>query len=144
MSKAGSGLFPRRESRDELIQQLKDQGAKFNEKEIVFITRDQSGQIVWLEKGSPSAGLEHILNGNGKKPGHAADFKNAFGLDKDQVAGHLENVMSYGLVVSNKLKTINGRQGYERIYYYGGKHYVLAGIGTNGFVVSAYPIDLEE
>jgi hypothetical protein len=55
----------------------------------------------------------------------------------------LENVVSYGLVVSNIIKTVNGRKGYDRIYYYGGKHYVLAGIGTNGFVVSAYPIDLQ-
>ena len=29
----------------------------------------------------------------------------------------------------------------ERIYYYNGKHYVLTGIGTNGFIVTAYPIE---
>lgn len=30
-----------------------------------------------------------------------------------------------------------GLQQFERIYEYDGKHFVLAGIGTNGFIVSA-------
>ena len=28
---------------------------------------------------------------------------------------------------------------YERTYYYNGEHYVVTGIGTNGYIVSAYP-----
>ncbi len=46
-----------------------------------------------------------------------------------------------GRIISNELKRINGRDGFERIYYYDGKHYVLTGIGTNGFIVTAYPIE---
>lgn len=53
---------------------------------------------MWLEKGNSSAGLEHIINGN-------------------------------------------GRNGFERIYYFDKKYYVLTGIGTNGFIVTAYPIE---
>jgi hypothetical protein len=30
------------------------------------------------------------------------------------------------------------RECFERTYYYEGKHYVVTGIGTNGFIVSAY------
>lgn len=55
--------------------------------------------------------------------------------------GHIVLDHSDGQVVSNTLKITNGRQGFERIYYYDGKHYVLTGIGTNGFIVSAYPIE---
>lgn len=40
-----------------------------------------------------------------------------------------------------RLKPINNHQGFKRIYYYEGKHYLLAGIGTNGFIVSAHPVD---
>ncbi len=29
--------------------------------------------------------------------------------------------------------------GYERVYFYEGRYCVVAGIGTNGFIVSAYP-----
>ena len=85
--------------------------------------------------------MEHILNGDGKSPGHAADSDRAFGIQRESIPYFLKNVISNGKVVSNTLKLVNGRQGYERIYYYDGKHYVLTGIGTNGFLVSAYPVE---
>jgi len=128
-------------SEKELISELKVKGIKFTEEDIVFITKDKTGQTIWLEKGSHSAGLEHILNGDGEKPGHASDFENAFGITRDNIPDLLKKVISNGQVVSDTIKIKNGRQGYERIYYYDGKHYVLIGIGTNGFVVSAYPIE---
>ena len=30
--------------------------------------------------------------------------------------------------------------GYERVYEHSGKYYAMTGIGTNGFILSAYPI----
>ncbi len=39
-----------------------------------------------------------------------------------------------------RLQKSNGREGYERIYEYNGGHILLAGIGLNGFMVSAYPL----
>ena len=124
-----------------LIDELEKSRVKFTKEDIMFITRDETGRIVWLEKGNSSAGLEHILNGNGKTPGHAADFERAFGISKSEIPSFLKNVISKGKVVSDTLKTINGRSGYERIYYYDGKHYLMTGIGTNGFIVTAYPIE---
>ena len=47
--------------------------------DMVFITRDATGQVVWLESGNSGAGLEHILHGNGTTKGHAGDFKKALG-----------------------------------------------------------------
>ena len=35
-----------------LIAELKKSGVKFTEQDIVFITKDKTGQIVWLEKGN--------------------------------------------------------------------------------------------
>lgn len=113
----------------------------FSAEYAITYSLDATGQTVWLERGNKSAGLEHILNGDGKTPGHAADFKNAFGINRDNIPAFLSNVITNGQVVSNTLKITNGRQGFERIYYYDGKHYVLTGIGTNGFIVSAYPIE---
>lgn len=124
-----------------LINELEKSGVKFTKEDVVFVTKDATGQTVWLERGNMSVGLEHILNGDGKTPGHAADFKNAFGINRDNIPAFLNNVITNGKVVSNTLKITNGRQGFERIYYYDGKHYVLTGIGTNGFIVSAYPIE---
>ena len=85
--------------------------------------------------------MKHILDGNGKSPGHAADFERAFGISRNQIPSFLNDVVSNGRIISNELKRINGRDSFERIYYYDGKHYVLTGIGTNGFIVTAYPIE---
>ena len=50
------------------------------------------------------------------------------------------NIIKNGFVVSNRLVNIgNGRQDYERVYEYKGNYYTMTGIGTNGFIVSAYP-----
>lgn len=140
MSKSGSGHFKGTGgTRAELIQELKNNNIKFSEKDIQFITRDKTGQIVWLETGNSSAGLNHILEGNGITKGHAGDFQKAFGLSKSEVPAYLEKVISNGDVVSNTLKPIGNHMGYERVYYYNGNYHMVTGIGTNGFIVSAYP-----
>ncbi len=122
-----------------LIQELESNGIKFSEKDMVFITKDKTGQTVWLEEGNNSAGLKHIIDGNGTTKGHAEDFKNAFGITKSQIPTYLEKVITQGTVVSNTLKPIGNRMGYERVYYYKGNYHVVTGIGDNGFIVSAYP-----
>lgn len=122
-----------------LIDELIQNNVKISVDDVVFITRDKSNQIVWLEKGNSMAGLEHILNGDGRKPGHANDFEKAFGISRDQIPEYLNKVISYGTIVSDQLVQKGNSKGFERIYYYEGKHYVVTGIGTNGFIVSAYP-----
>ena len=129
------------ETDESLKAELRKNNIKFSEADIVFITRDKSGQIVWLENGSSSAGLTHILDGKDGSPGHAIDFEHAFGVKREDVGSFLKEVIKNGTVVSNKLVDLaNGRQGYERIYEYIGNYYTMTGIGTNGFIVSAYPI----
>ncbi len=127
------------ESKSQLIAELRSSGTKFSLEDMIFITRDQTGQIIWLEQGSPSAGLEHILNGNGRTPGHADDFARAFGISRDRIPQYLKEVITHGKVVSNEIRTISGRQGYTRTYFYNGNYQIVTGIGTNGFIVSAYP-----
>ena len=140
MSKGGSGLFKGTSgSQSALISELKAKNVKFSEGDVKFVTRDKTGQIVWLEKGNSNAGLKHILDGNGKTPGHAADFLRAFGISRSEVPAYIEKVITNGTVVNNKLKPVGNRMGYERTYYYNGEHYIVTGIGTNGYIVSAYP-----
>ena len=123
----------------DLIAGLEKSGVKFTKENIVFITKDATGQTVWLEKGNALAGLQHILDGDGRSPGHAADFERAFGVSREAIPGYLQKVVTDGVVVSNELKKIGSREGYERVYYYEGNHYVITGVGTNGFIISAYP-----
>ena len=140
MSKSTSGHFNGTGgSKAQLIQELKSKNIKFSEKDIQFITKDKTGQTVWLESGNSGAGLKHILDGNGTTKGHAGDFQRAFGVSRNQVPAYLEKVISNGKIVDNKIKPIGKRMGYERTYYYNGNYHVVTGIGTNGFIVSAYP-----
>ena len=140
MSKGDSGYFKGASgTRSQLIQELKDNKIKFSEKDIQFIAKDKTGQTVWLENGNSGAGLKHILDGNGTTKGHADDFQRAFGITRTQVPAYLEKVITNGKIVDSKIKPVGNRMGYERTYYYNGNYHVVTGIGTNGFIVSAYP-----
>lgn len=56
MSKGSSGQFNGTiGSKKELIEALRKRSEKFNEKILIFITRDINGKIVWLEEGNPGA-----------------------------------------------------------------------------------------
>lgn len=123
-----------------LISELESRGTKFSKNDIVFITKDATGQIVWLEKGNSRAGLQHILNGNGvTTKGHASDFEKAFGVSRSNIPTYLKKAITDGTIISNIQKCVGGREVFERIYQYLGNYYIVTGIGTNGFIVSAYP-----
>ena len=112
-----------------LISDLKNKGVKFNIKDMKFITKDKSGQTVWLEKGNSAAGLKHIIERHGN------DFKNAYNISKSQIPSHIKSVIKNGEIVSSK----NNGIGYTKVYKHNSKYYLITGIGTNGFIVSAHP-----
>ena len=119
---------------DELVAKLEHDGVKFSRENIVFITRDKTGQIVWLEKGNAQSGLEHM-----RARGHMDQLSKAFEIPAEKVERYLHEVISLGAIVKNELKPVGNRMGYERIYFYEGKYSVITAIGTNGFIISAYP-----
>ena len=55
------------------------------------------------------------------------------------VGAHSRKVISQGSIVRNDLKPIGNRMGYERVHPHEGEYSIITGIGTNGFIVSAYP-----
>ena len=134
-----SANTPKKESRADLISELRKNNIKFSEKDIVFIVRDTTGKIVWLENGNSSRGLKHILDGANGGKGHAKDFNNIFGISREKIPSFLKKVFSSGIIVANKKVVRYGKEGYERIYAYSGQYVILTAIGTNGFVVTAYP-----
>lgn len=122
-----------------LVLEMEKNKVKFTKENLVFTTKDRTGQIVFLETGNSGAGLKHILDGNGVKTGHAADFQRALGISREDIPIYLHKVITEGQVVRNEQKNIGGKMGYERDYYYKGNYFVVTGVGTNGFLVSAYP-----
>lgn len=120
---------------EELVHALEQSKEKFAREDMVFITRDKTGQIIWLEQGNSLAGLEHIT-----KRGHDKELAKAFGVAESDVIKFLRDVVKNGDVVSNRIRKVGNRDGYERVYDYGGRYVVLTAIGLNGFLVSAFPV----
>lgn len=132
--KSSSGLIDKN-----LVSEMEKNKIKFTKNDLVFTTKDKTGQLIFLEKGNSTAGLKHILDGNGKKAGHAEDFKKAIGISREEIPSYLHKVITHGTIIKEEVKTFGNKTGYERDYYYNGKYFVVTGIGTNGFLVSAYP-----
>jgi hypothetical protein len=50
-----------------LLNELAQQGVKHTPENVVAIAKDAGGKIVFLEKGSPKAGLQHIVEQHGSQ-----------------------------------------------------------------------------
>ncbi|MFI5896483.1 WXG100 family type VII secretion target [Actinoplanes sp. NPDC051513] len=123
----GSG----RRGRQDLIDELERAGVKHNPDDILEIGRDASGRILFLEKGSSRAGMQHILER------HAQDFTNV-GVPEDKIGRLVFEAVTTGEVVGTE-----GRRS-PRILYevvFEGRTYRLAvTVGSNGFIVGANPV----
>jgi len=113
---------------------LDDAKVKYNKDDVLFVTRDTSGQLVWLENGNESSGLVHI------DKRHAKDYADKHGISKDKIPSHIKLFIQYGKLEYSKIVKRNDRDGYERLYSKSGEYYLLTGVGINGYLVSAYPI----
>lgn len=114
---------------EHLMDELKDSGYKYNKNDVVMVTKTMKNELVWLEKGTSTKGLKHIIER------HENDFKNKFGVLNKDIPSTIKDIFSQGTEISSKEK--NG--GIEKIYEYKGEYIVVAGVGTNGFIVSVYP-----
>lgn len=112
-----------------LMYELRESGVKFKEEDVVMITKTNRNELVWLEKGDNTKGLEHILQR------HEKDLDRKFGLKKEDIPSFVKDVFTNGIELSRKFK--NG--GFQKEYLYKGKYIVISGVGTNGFIVSIYP-----
>jgi uncharacterized protein YukE len=126
------------ENPDDLIRQLRESGKKFNEKDIVGITRTPSGEINWLEEGNPKSGLEHIMNGDGTPgdEGHGQDFANIGVQGKENVARLIIDTVQN----ETPVKTMGASGRVYNVTVNGVLRRILIVVGSNGYIVTAYPI----
>ena len=116
----------------ELLCELRWSGCKYNEDQIIFITKDSEGKLIWLERGNDFAGLEHII------ANHENDFFQAIGIKKNEIALYLYTAITNGKLVKNVPSKIAG--GLDRTYEYDDHYYTFVGLGNNGFIVTAFPV----
>ena len=108
-----------------LMDELAQSGVKYTPDNVVMVTKTHDGKLMWLEKGDSSAGLQHIVDG------HASDFANR-GIN--DIPDFLNSTLQ-----EMPVKTGISKAGPYAEYLINGKMYRV-GYGTNGFVVSFYPI----
>ncbi|NSX06951.1 hypothetical protein HTY53_24545 [Cupriavidus gilardii] len=114
----------------EALNALVANGVKFTREHVVATTRTPSGQVVFLETGSTTAGLRHIIQE------HAKDFAN-IGVTESQIPGVVMSAIKEGLIVGYQ-GTGTGRPIYQTVVN-GQKQNIAITIGSNGFVVGANP-----
>jgi hypothetical protein len=122
---------PNNDQKKLLIAELKKAGIKHTPENIIRITQNPSGKIVFLETGKGGergSGLLHILEN------HREDFLNR-GITEEQIPDLIIRAISEG--------TIIGIQGKSRLIYQVEINkiiqYVSLEISYNGYIVSANP-----
>ncbi|MBP3837167.1 MAG: hypothetical protein J6E31_08745 [Pyramidobacter sp.] len=114
-----------------LIEELRERSEKFTEANIVFITHDQVGRIVWLETGKAGmrgAGLAHIVER------HAKEFAK-IGITEAQIPQYIMHAIQTGTIIAHQ--GVN-RPVYEFVFR-GQTHRLAITTGRNGFIVGANP-----
>ncbi|KAA9002139.1 hypothetical protein F4V43_13520 [Paenibacillus spiritus] len=115
------------------MDELANSGVKYNPNDVVAVTRNADGKLVWIENGNSQAGLNHILN-------HADDFA-AKGISQGQLPEFITKAVSGGKIVGYQGKG-TGRPIYE-VSFNGQTQRVAITTGNNGFIVGANPVSIK-
>lgn len=81
---------------EHLLNELRQSGVKFTEKEVIMITKTRKNELVWLEKGNKSKGLEHILLR------HEKDLERKFRVKKQEIPNFVKDVFTNGIETSSE------------------------------------------
>jgi filamentous hemagglutinin len=136
MSKENSNHFSRTNGANKaLVDELVSSGEKCTPENIVAITKDSSGRIVWLETGNDRAGLNHIIDE------HGSQFHGK-GISNEEIPNYVMEAIHQGNIVGYQGKK-NPRTIYEFVYE-GKKQRIAISIGPNGFIVGANPKSVKE
>ena len=135
---------------DELKEVLNKVGVRYSEDNIKWaLTSDEAGltnaindksglnaqlrssHIIFLEQGNSNAGLKHIYWR------HADDFKKKDDLDsEEEVSNYIESTMKKYA----PFKVTSGKRGgLDVVYKIKDDNYLHVTIGSNGFIVTAFP-----
>lgn len=134
MSKSDSGYFTGTSGEGRaLIDEVQAHDDKINPDEVIGITKDSSGRIIWLEKGhlgGKPSGLAHIIDA------HEANF-NAKGIASADISDFILTAVAKGNIIGYQGKG-TGRPIYE-VEYHGKTYQVAVTVGDNGYIVGANP-----
>ncbi len=135
LKKAGKGagdLFD-----NALIAELRIAGINFTEADLKLITKDFDRKILFLEKGSSSAGFQHII----ERHWNSAELMRFFNSQEEMIQ-KIYSTIKNDKYLTKEIVTRNGREGLEytfEIIVNTGKRTFKFGVGSNGYIVTFYP-----
>lgn len=111
-----------------LFKEMTAQGIKFTPENIVGAAKNNSGKIIFLEKGNSKAGLQHIVEEHGKQFAQ-------IGVSEARIPDVVMKAVTDGKVVGYQ-GTGTGRPIYETMIN-GKKYNIAVTVGNNGYIVGA-------
>lgn len=136
MSKGNSNYFSGTNGANKaLVEELVSSGEKCTPENIVGILKDSDGKIIWLETGTTTAGLKHIIDE------HSSEFHDQ-DISSDEIPNYIMEAIHQGNIVGYQGRK-NPRTIFEFIYE-GRKRRIAISIGSNGFIVGANPKSVKE
>src|SRR5471032_689650 len=111
-----------------LFKEMTAQGIKYTPENIVSAAKDSSGKIIFLEKGSSKAGLQHIVEE------HGSQFAQ-IGVSEARIPDVVMKAVTDGKIVGYQ-GAGTGRQIYETVIN-GKKYNIAVTVGNNGYIVGA-------
>jgi hypothetical protein len=117
--------------RHALIEEVVAAGHKISPADVVQIVRAPDGRVVWLERGDGRAGLSHIL-----RAGRIGDFARC-GVPYSEIPGLAVRAVIRGTWLG---RVRDGGDAYDVDLGGGRSVKVVVAVGSNGYIVSAYPL----
>ena len=114
-----------------LLDELANNGVKYNADDVVAISQMKDGRIVWLENGNNRSGLNHILQA------HGSEFVNK-GISLTELPGYMMDALKTGKIIGYQGRG-KGRAIYE-FTYQGKIQRVAITVSSNGYIVGANPV----
>lgn len=100
MSKGNSSHFSGTNGANKaLVDELTNSGAKCTPENIVGITKDTDGRIIWLETGTATAGLHHIIDE------HGSQFQDK-GISNDEIPNYIMKLFIKETLLDIKVERI--------------------------------------
>lgn len=119
-----------------LVNKLTQSGVKFNKEALVAIRELPDGKVIFLEQGTSTivngvekgSGLAHIMK-------HAEQFTDK-GIATTDIPKLLMDAVNNGKIVGTSGKSTPVFE----VVYNGQTRHVAIGVGSNGYIVQAYPV----
>ncbi|PEI05578.1 AT-2 family transporter [Pantoea agglomerans] len=111
-----------------LFNEMTTQGIKFTAENVVAAAKDNSGKIIFLEKGNSKSGLQHIVEQ------HGSQFAQ-IGVSEARIPDVVMKAVTDGKIVGYQGSGA-GRPIYEAMIN-GKKYNIAITVGNNGYIVGA-------